>query len=524
LRAFHQANTPFQSILAFRKNLLFGPVFGEQIGSVEKVVLVGSKGLKCSRYHKGGKQMIEPLDRHSRDSTLFQFTTKRLRDFIDPNHLLIEIDEKFDFAKLVEPLEASYCPDNGRPAIHSQVLVRALLVSALYNITSFRRLCLAISENIAFRWFCFLTIEDEVFDHSTITYFIQRIGREGFKALFYGFNQELLRLGMLSPKMYADSTLVKANVSSQGLSPSEMTVEEFQEKAIKENDIFVIREPKTEEGQLPSEESRYYQDPKGRLPLSPVDPDARWRTYSPSKRPELCYQENAIVDEGGFIVARTVAHASQGEWKAIPKLVQEAPLKPETLTADTSFSVGELRKYLEDQGIAAYIPIHSKQASGVAVSQGFEYHSNHLVCPEGKVLKKGTFYPKENTFQYAALQRDCQACTRKTACLPPKLKRRYIQLSAYYLEFQRARQRNNSLAYQNEMRKRKTIVEGVFACLDRLGWARCKLRSLWKVDCEGFLAALAHNIMKAVRKLKAKAASIAWEAELRTEMGEVATQ
>ena len=36
--------------------------------------------------------MLEPLDRCRRDSTLFQFTTKQLRDFIDPNHLLIQID------------------------------------------------------------------------------------------------------------------------------------------------------------------------------------------------------------------------------------------------------------------------------------------------------------------------------------------------------------------------------------------------------------------------------------------------
>ena len=49
--------------------------------------------------------MLEPLDRHSRDSTLFQFTTKRLRDFIDPKHLLIQIDEQFDFSRIVEPLE-----------------------------------------------------------------------------------------------------------------------------------------------------------------------------------------------------------------------------------------------------------------------------------------------------------------------------------------------------------------------------------------------------------------------------------
>ena len=37
--------------------------------------------------------MLGSLDRHSRDSTLFQFTTKRLRDFLDPKHLLIQIDE-----------------------------------------------------------------------------------------------------------------------------------------------------------------------------------------------------------------------------------------------------------------------------------------------------------------------------------------------------------------------------------------------------------------------------------------------
>ena len=92
--------------------------------------------------------MLEPLDRFSRDSTLFQFTSRRLRDFIDPRHLLIQIDEEFDFQKLVELLEDYYCRDNGRPAIHPEVLVRALLISALYNITSFRRLCSAISENM----------------------------------------------------------------------------------------------------------------------------------------------------------------------------------------------------------------------------------------------------------------------------------------------------------------------------------------------------------------------------------------
>ena len=115
-----------------------------------------------------------------------------MRDFIDPNHLLIRIDEQLDFANLVEPLEECYCPCFGRPAIHREVMVRALLICSLYNIASFRRLRSAISENLTYRWFCFLTIDDLVFDHSSISHFIDWICRDGFAAIFDGLNDELL--------------------------------------------------------------------------------------------------------------------------------------------------------------------------------------------------------------------------------------------------------------------------------------------------------------------------------------------
>ena len=464
--------------------------------------------------------MLEPLDRYRRDSTLFQFTAKRLKDFIDPAHLLIQIDEKVDFASLVEPLEGNYSVDNGRPAIHPEVLVRAMLISALYNITSFRRLCLAISENIAFRWFCFLTIDDEVFDHSTITYFIERIGREGFKSLFANFNQELFRLGLLSPKMYADSTLVRANVSSYSLSRSEMTVEEFQEKAVKENGLFVIKEVKRDEDGLVQEETKYYQDAKGQVPLNPVDLDARWRTHCHSEPTKLCYLESAIADENGFIVARSATRASEAEWKIIPKLLDGLPISAETLATDSSYSVGELRKHLRDQNITAYIPFNHNQKKGIDLRRDFEYHEEYLICPEGKKLKLRRFYPRNSVFRYGASQKDCQACPRKEDCLYPGEKRQRIDVSVYYPEIQRAVELNKTQDYAEQIRKRKTIIEGVFACQDRLGWARCKLRGMWKVDCEGFVAALAHNILKLTRKLKSGlAATVRYEGQ---EMGRIA--
>ena len=47
----------------------------------------------------------------------------------------------------------------------------------------------------------------------------------------------------------------------------------------------------------------------------------------------------------------------------------------------------------------------------------------------------------------------------------------------------------------------KTIAEGVFASIDRLRWAGCKLRGLRKVDCDRYMTALAHNFLMAARKL-----------------------
>ena len=120
-------------------------------------------------------------------------------------------------------MQEYYCPDFGRPAIHPEVMVRALLICSLYNIVSFRRLCSDISENLAHRWFCFLTIDDQVFDHSSISHFIDQMGQEGFAAVFEGLNDKLLRLGLLSPEIYADGSLAKANVSRHDLSRSGLT-------------------------------------------------------------------------------------------------------------------------------------------------------------------------------------------------------------------------------------------------------------------------------------------------------------
>ena len=69
------------------------------------------------------------------------------------------------------------------------------------------------------------------------------------------------------------------------------------------------------------------------------------------------------MGRGGFILSRGVTHASEGEWKALPNLLEHLPLPPVSLAADTAYNAGRLRQILEERGITAYIPIHPRQES-----------------------------------------------------------------------------------------------------------------------------------------------------------------
>ena len=149
-------------------------------------------------------------------------------------------------------------------------MVRALLICSLYNIASFRRLCSAISENLAYRWFCFLTIDDPVFDHSSISHFIDRIGRDGFAAIFDGLNDELLQAGD------AVAGDVRGCQSGQGqrerLRPGAQQhdgggVQGTQ--AVEENGLFVLTETTVDGDGVEHGEVRYFQSPEGQDAAEP---------------------------------------------------------------------------------------------------------------------------------------------------------------------------------------------------------------------------------------------------------------
>ena len=145
------------------------------------------------------------------------FYSFRLEDHVPQDHLLRQIDGVLDLSELRKHL-APYYSHTGRPSIDPELMVRMLLIGYCYGIRSERRLCEEVSLNLAYRWFCRLSIEDRVPDHSTFSK--NRHGRfrdaETFRFVFEQVLERCIADGLVGGEGFAiDASVIKADANRQ---------------------------------------------------------------------------------------------------------------------------------------------------------------------------------------------------------------------------------------------------------------------------------------------------------------------
>ena len=84
------------------------------------------------------------------------------------DHLVREIAAVLDLTWAHSELAPHY-PPIGRPSIDPVLMIRMLIVGYVFAIRSERALCREVQVNLAHRWFCGLSIEDKLPDHSAFS-------------------------------------------------------------------------------------------------------------------------------------------------------------------------------------------------------------------------------------------------------------------------------------------------------------------------------------------------------------------
>src|SRR5439155_1586728 len=87
---------------------------------------------------------------------------------VPDDHLVRKIAAVLDLSWVHAELAPHY-PNNGRPSIDPELMIRMLIIGYVFAIRSERALCRDVQVNLACRWFCGLSIEDKIPDHSAFS-------------------------------------------------------------------------------------------------------------------------------------------------------------------------------------------------------------------------------------------------------------------------------------------------------------------------------------------------------------------
>src|SRR5467141_4202160 len=140
-----------------------------------------------------------------------------LDEAVPDDHLVRQIAGVLDLSWVHCEL-APYYAQLGRPSIDPQLMIRMLIIGYVFAIRSERALCRDVRVNLAYRWFCGLSIEDKIPDHSAFSRARNErfCDSEMFRHVFEHVVEACIAAGLVGGEGFAvDASLIVADANKQ---------------------------------------------------------------------------------------------------------------------------------------------------------------------------------------------------------------------------------------------------------------------------------------------------------------------
>src|SRR3954447_4437099 len=141
----------------------------------------------------------------------------RLGDAVPEDHLVRKIDTALDLSWLRSDLAPHYS-SMSRPSIDPELMIRMLVLGYVFAIRSERLLCREVQVNLAYRWFCGLSIEDKIPDHSAFSRARNERFRDSdiFRRVFERVVGACIAAGLVGGEGFAvDASLIAADANKR---------------------------------------------------------------------------------------------------------------------------------------------------------------------------------------------------------------------------------------------------------------------------------------------------------------------
>jgi transposase len=427
-----------------------------------------------------------------------------LEEVVPNDHRVREIAAVLDLSWVHAEL-APYYPSIGRPSIDPVLIIRMLIVGYVFAVRSERLLCREVQVNLAYRWFCGLSIEDKVPDHSAFSRARNERFRDSdiFRRVFEHVVGTCIAAGLVGGEGFAvDASLIVADANKQRSIPGRDWDKRRDagtaSRAVKE---YLATLDDAAFGAASDVTPKF---------VSPSDPAAQW-TGAMRGPAFFAYADNYLIDvKFGVIMdveaTRAIRQAEVGAARTMIERTEERfGLKPKRLAADTAYgSAATLDWIVNAKQIEPHIPVwdRSKREDGTFSREDFTFDKsrNVYICPAFKTLTTTGKIVNDDQMLYRASKPDCDACPYKMRCCPKEPARK-IPRSIHEDARDVARALAGTEAFEQSCRDRKR-VEMLFAHLKRiLRLGRLRLRGPRGAQDEFTLAAIAQNLRRLAKLL-----------------------
>src|SRR3954453_2056592 len=140
-----------------------------------------------------------------------------LEEAVPDDHLVRKVAAVLDLSWGHAELAPHY-PDHGRPSIDPVLMIRMLIIGYVFAIRSERALCREVQVNLAYLWFCGLSIEDKLPDHSAFSRARNERFRDSaiFRSVFERVVEACIAAGLVGGEGFAvDASLIAADANKE---------------------------------------------------------------------------------------------------------------------------------------------------------------------------------------------------------------------------------------------------------------------------------------------------------------------
>ena len=253
----------------------------------------------------------------------------------------------------------------GRPSVPPEKLIRALLLQVLYSIRSERMLMEQLDYNLLFRWFVGLSMDDEVWNHSTFSKNRARLlDAEIVGKFFTKIREQAREKGLLSDEHFTvDGTLIEAWASQKSFQPKDKGPQDPPEQG---------RNPEVDFRDKPRSNETH---------RSTTDGDARLMKKSPGSEARLGYMGHVLMENRNGLVVQQLLSKGSGTAEreaALQMLEALGGTKRITMAADKAYDVAGFVEQLRQIRVTPHVAQKKKDSAidrrtvrhpGYAISQ-----------------------------------------------------------------------------------------------------------------------------------------------------------